>query len=54
MLKRVRLEIALPDVLDVLVVAMMSLALLFGGDGGGFRVSSGEPAHTTVGPIALM
>jgi len=51
MLKRVRLEIAWADVPGV---AMMSLALRFGGVGGGFRVSSGELAHTTAGPIDLM
>ncbi len=50
MLKRVRLEIAWAGVPG----ATMSLALLFGGDGGGFRVSSGDPAHTAVGPIGLM
>jgi len=48
MLKRVRLEIAW---VGVPRTAMMRLALLLGGDAGGFRVSSGEPAHTTVGPI---
>jgi hypothetical protein len=32
---------------------LFNLAHLFVGEGGGFSVSSGEPAHATVGPIAL-
>ncbi len=51
MLRRVRLEIARADVPGATI---MRLALFFGGVGGGFRVSSGELAHTTVGPISGM
>jgi hypothetical protein len=50
MLKSVRLEIPWTGVPGV---AIRSLAALFGGVGGGFRVSSGDPAHARVGPIAL-
>ncbi|TMQ58344.1 MAG: hypothetical protein E6K76_08165 [Candidatus Eisenbacteria bacterium] len=45
----------LPVVLSVVLsLVLFNEAHLFGGGfEGGFSVSSGEPAHTTVGPIAL-
>ena len=36
------------------VALTYSLLLLLGGVGGGFSVSSGEPAHTTFGPSTGM
>jgi hypothetical protein len=42
-----------PVALVVFPVEISHLAEPFGGVGGGFSVSSGEPAHTTLGPITL-
>jgi len=50
--RNVRLPIARPERLGAGVI---SLALLFGGDGGGFRVSSGEDVvAANAGATALM